>query len=183
MRNSYKGLPMPQTTIISLLMQHFPLGLLLSIKDALIAGAARAHIAARPMLEGLVASYIGQQRYHHMNDAFHRALEENGARPTSLCGSSIITGCVGIFTFTRLNCSAKADASARSKRSKTRCLLADANDVIGRLEQPDIFAPSVAPSQATVFFISVFNNKSFLIIYYFRFFFLKFVNRKSRKYI
>lgn len=93
-----------------------------------------------------------------MNEAFHRALEENSAYPTPPSGNAIITGCAGIFTFTRLNTTARADAGARAKRSKMRCLLAEANVIIGRTAQPDFFAPSTTPSQATAFFISVFNT-------------------------
>lgn len=153
MSNTIASMP---DDIATVLREHLTPQLLLSIRDALTSGATRAHASVNLRHKGHMASAVSQIRHFHMNEAFHRALEENGASPTPPSGNTIVTARAGILTTARLNTTHNPLASAR--RSSSRRLLAKANDVIGRLAQPDLFECRAPVTAATVFFIATFAD-------------------------
>jgi hypothetical protein len=142
-------------TLADLLMNCIPRELLLAVEEGLNAGAARAFQAARGADAGHLPHVLGQNRHFQMNEAYHRALEANGAAPTPIRGSAIITGTAGVFTLGRLN--TREDVWASARRSKTRRHMALVNSSIEPLVQADLFASGEDTNQAVAFFVATFS--------------------------
>jgi hypothetical protein len=138
---------MKKPTLADLLVSCIPRELLLAVEEGLNAGAVRAFQASPHVL--------GQNRHFQMNEAYHRALEGNGATPTPIKGSAIITGSAGVFTLGRLN--TREDVWASARRSHTRRHMAQVNRSIEPLVQTDLFAAVEDPKQAVAFFVATFS--------------------------
>ncbi|SIO72476.1 hypothetical protein SAMN05444172_8899 [Burkholderia sp. GAS332] len=143
-------------SIPELLLQHIPRGLVMGIDEALIAGAQRAHAAAKGMDEGHLPHVVGQLRHFHMNEAFHRALEMGEASPTAIRGNGIVSGRAGIFTLARFNIPDGFWINGR--RSHTRRQMSFANKAIEPLVQPELFDQYSTPSEAVAFFVACFSG-------------------------
>lgn len=142
--------------IQALVTSNLPRELLLAVEDALTAGAARAYAAAVGMDDGHLPHVLGQLRHFHMNEAFHRALASVGASPTAIQGNALVVGRCGIFGLGRFN--TPLGVWNLGRRSTIRRQMSQANSVIERLVHPDIFSPSVVPTEAAAFFVSVFSG-------------------------
>lgn len=147
------ALPLKET-IPNLLRRDIPRQLLLAVEEAFIVGAERAFAAARGMDDGHLPHVVGHMRHFHMNETFHQALAVNGAAPTAIRGSSIVTGRTGVFTLGRFN--AKDDLWNNARRSQRRKELALANAAIEPLVQPELFGAYVPPTEGAVFFVACF---------------------------
>ena len=139
-----------------LLVNCIPRELLLAVEEGLNAGAVRAFQASRGADPGHLPHVLGQNRHFQMNEAYYRALEGNGAAPTPIKGSAIITGSAGVFTLGRLN--TREDVWASARRSQTRRHMALVNRSIEPLVQADLFATVEDPKQAVAFFVATFSS-------------------------
>lgn len=118
-------------------LRSIPRELVLGVEDALNAGAARAHTAAKGMDEGHLPHVVGQLRHFNMNEAFYRALAVAEATPTAIQGNGLVTGRTGVFTLARFNIPEGFWINGR--RSQTRRQTAFANKAIEPLVQPELF--------------------------------------------
>ncbi|MBS1826405.1 MAG: alpha/beta hydrolase [Acidobacteria bacterium] len=145
-----------QETIPDLLVNNVSRELVMSVEDALAAGAQRAYAAARGMNEGHLPHIVGQLRHFHMNEAFQRALVANAANPSPIRGNGIVTGRTGVFTLARFNIAAGFWINGR--RSRTRRLMSLANAAIEPLVQPELFTAYQPPSDGVAFFVGCFSG-------------------------
>lgn len=143
-----------QHPIAELLTQHLQRDLVMGIEDALITGARRGYLAGHTMHSGHQRSAIGQNRHFHMNEAFSEALEAAGAEPTPLRGNLIVVGRSGMFSIGRFHSDVGLKGGSKSKSRKD---LADANAVLERVVNPDLFEVERPPATGSVFFVSVSN--------------------------
>lgn len=143
-------------TIHDLIVNNVSRELVLSVEDALAAGAQRAYAAARGMNEGHLPHVVGQLRHFYMNEAFQRALAANAAQPSPIRGNGIVTGRAGVFTLARFNIPVGFWINGR--RSQTRRLMSLANAAIEPLIQPELFAAYQAASDAVAFFVGCFSG-------------------------
>lgn len=143
-------------SIPDLLRSNISRELVMSIEEALDAGARQAYTAAKGMDQGHRPHAMGQLRHFHMNESFHRALEVSHAAPPPIRGNGVVAGRCGIFTLARFNISEQLWMNGR--RSATRRYMAFANKAIEPLVQPELFEQYVPPSAAAVFFVACFSG-------------------------
>lgn len=143
-----------QHPIAELLTHHLQRDLVMGIEDALIIGARRGYLAGHPMHSGHRKTAIGYSRHLHMNEAFSEALEAAGAEPSPLRGNHIIVGRSGMFSIGRFHSNTGLKGGSRSQSRKD---LAEANGVLERVVNPDLFEINRAPTRGSVFFVSVSN--------------------------
>ncbi len=143
-------------TVPGLLLSNISRELLLAVEDGLNAGAFRALEASKGADTGHMPHVLGQNRHFQMNEAFHRALEVNGATPTPIRGSNIITGRTGVFTLGRLN--TREDVWVSARRSQTRRQMAEVNRSVEPLIQSELFALVEDPKRAVAFFVATFSS-------------------------
>jgi hypothetical protein len=145
-----------QPTIASLLVQHIPRDLIMGVEDALLVGAQRGNSAGSGMNQGHRSHAVGQMRHFHMNETFRDALEVAGANPTQIKGNRVVTAQSGIFALGRFNITNGVWNNGR--RSRTRREMAMANLSIEPLLTPDLFDTYLPATQATAFFVGVFDR-------------------------
>ncbi|MDE1161326.1 MAG: hypothetical protein PW792_05185 [Acidobacteriaceae bacterium] len=143
-------------TIPELLRRNVSRELILAVEEALLVGAERAFAAARGMAQGHLAHVVGTMRHYHMNEAFHQALAVNGANPSPIRGSNIVTGTAGLFTVGRFNAKDKLWNNARRSQIRKQLSLANANIV--PLVQTDLFGEYTPPAEGVFFFVTCFAN-------------------------
>ena len=146
---------MKKPNLADLLVSCISRELVLAVEESLNAGAERAFQASRGADAGHLPHVLGQNRHFQMNEAYHRALGGNGATPTPIKGSSIITGSAGVFTLGRLN--TREDVWASARRSESRRRMALVNRSIEPLVQANLFASAEDPKQALAFFVATFS--------------------------
>lgn len=147
-------------TIPDLLLRNIPRALVMSIEDALCAGAHRAFAAASGMDDGHLPHIVGQMRHFHMNESFHRALDVNDAATTGIRGNSIVTGQSGVFKLARFN--TPEGFWINGRRSQTRRQMSFANKAIEPLVQPELFDGYIQPSEAVAFFVACFSGSLYV---------------------
>ena len=136
-------------------MTNIPRELILAAEDGLVAGARRAFDLSANADSGHVAHVRGQLRHFQMNEAFHNALSANGAKPTPIKGSAIITGSAGLFTIGRLN--TREDVWASARRSRIRREMSLVNRTLEPLAQSEFFSVPEEPKRAVAFFVATFS--------------------------
>jgi hypothetical protein len=143
-------------TVPALLLRNLRRELILSIEEALMAGAQRAYDTSRGMDDGHLPHVVGQLRHFHMNESFHRALDVGNASPSPIRGNGIVIGKVGVFNLARFNTSNALWANG--SRSQTRRQMSMVNKAIEPLVQPELFADYEPPTDAVVFFVACFSR-------------------------
>ena len=143
-------------TIASLLVEHIPRDLIMGVEDALLVGAQRGTSAGAGMNPGHRSHAVGQMRHFHMNETFRDALEVAGTSPSQIMGNRVVVAKAGIFALGRFNISNGVWNNGR--RSRTRREMAMANLSIEPLVTPDLFETYQPATNATVFFVGVFDR-------------------------
>lgn len=138
-----------------LLVANLSRELILSVAEALEAGARRAFSSTKGMARGHRASALGGMRHFEMNETFHDALTACDASPSKLVGNKIILGRTGIFQLGRANISVR-DPWARMRRSKSRLNSAMINEQIELATRPDLFQPAPLITEGLVLFVAYF---------------------------
>lgn len=148
--------PLPRESIPSLLLSSVPRELVMAVEDSLNQGATRAYLSANGMEDGHLPHVVGQLRHFQMNEAFHRALAANEARPCPIRGNGLITGRAGMFILGRFNIPVGFWINGR--RSHTRQQMALANKALEPLVQGALFEQYQTPSTAVAFFVACFSG-------------------------
>lgn len=146
----------PQETIQALLVRNIPRDLIMGVEDALKTGAQRGFGAGVGMSQGHRPHAVGQMRHFHMNEAFWEALAAGGAEPTPIQGNKVVVGRTGVFKLGRFNISNGVWNNGR--RSRTRREMSLANRAVEPLVTPDLFESYLPVTQATAFFVAVFDR-------------------------
>ncbi|MDR2560743.1 MAG: hypothetical protein LBC63_03095 [Holophagales bacterium] len=125
-----------KNAIAGWLMKRIRRESVLSMQDALMAGAQEAADVAQRMDERHRPSFLGQARHFFMNEAFHRALAAQGLSPHPLRGNQIVEGFAGELVLVRMNMR-QGDKLAKC-RSVTRRQRAAANGHLRRLAEREL---------------------------------------------
>ena len=140
-----------------LIMEHVPRDVFMACEDAYHDGDERGRAQSSSFANGHRPSAAGQIKHFRINEAFHEALDAQGAEPTPLKGTRLVIGRLGIFNIARLNVPGHKWVSLR--RSATRKALAELNDSIQRkYVQGDFFTDAAAPSGGTIFILGVMDG-------------------------
>ncbi len=140
-----------------LVIEHVPRDFFMACEDAYYDGDERGRAQSSSFAEGHRPSAAGQTKHFRINEAFHEALEAQGAEPTPLKGTRLVIGRVGIFNIVRLNVPGHKWVSLR--RNATRKALAELNENIKRkYVQGDFFVDATAPTGGTLFILGVMDG-------------------------
>lgn len=140
-----------------LIIQHVPRDFFMACEDAYYDGDERGRAQSAAFAEGHRPSAAGQVKHFRINEAFHEALDAQGAKPTPLKGTRLVVGRLGIFNIVRLN--VPGHKWVKLGRSATRKALAELNDSIERKYiQPDFFIDAAEPTGGTLFILGVMDG-------------------------
>lgn len=140
-----------------LIIKHVQRDVLMACEDAYYNGDQKGRSESSSFAKGHCPSAAGQIKHFRINEAFHEALEAQGAEPTPLKGTQLVVGRSGFFNIARLNVPSHKWVSLR--RSSTRKKLAELNDDIKRTYvQSDFFADATMPSGGTIFILGVMDG-------------------------
>lgn len=150
-------LPTGLRELEQLIMKNIPRDVFMACEDAYYDGDQRGRAQSSEFAEGHRPSAAGHSKHFRINEAFHEALEAQGADPTPLRGTRLVVGRLGIFNIARLNVPGHKWVSLR--RSATRKALAELNDSIKtKYVQHDFFATNSEPSSGTIFILGVMDG-------------------------
>lgn len=140
-----------------LIIEHIPRDVFMACEDAYFDGDETGRIQSAAFAKGHRPSAAGQIKHFRINEAFHEALDAQGAEPSPLKGTRLVIGRLGIFNIVRLNVPGHKWFSLR--RSATRKELAELNDNIERkYVQSDMFADAANPTGGTIFILGVMDG-------------------------
>ncbi|WP_312438504.1 hypothetical protein [Janthinobacterium sp.] len=140
-----------------LIIEHIPRDVFMACEDAYYDGDETGRIQSAAFAKGHRPSAAGQIKHFRINEAFHEALDAQGAEPSPLKGTRLVIGRLGIFNVVRLNVPGHKWFSLR--RSATRKSLAELNDNIERkYVQSDMFADAADPTGGTIFILGVMDG-------------------------
>lgn len=141
----------------ALIVQHVPRDTFMACEDAYRDGDAKGREQASAFAVGHRRWAAGQVKHLYANEAFHEALEAQGAQPTPLRGTRLVVGRCGIFNIARLN--VPGHKWVDLKRSATRKALAELNLGIERkYVQGDFFAGAREVAEGTIFILGVMDG-------------------------
>lgn len=144
--------------VAELLHRDIPKDFVLAVLDALNISSERAYNETKELHKGHIKNARGQMRHFEQNEAFYTALVAHGLDVSELKGNQIVIGKAGIWNISRGT--ANDENWHNLKRSKSRQLLAQKNDLIERLVYQDLFDKNEQPEEGTVFFISSFSKNT-----------------------
>lgn len=141
-----------------LIVTNVPKDLLMACEDAYRTGDQQGRQHSAIYQAGHRASAVGQSKHFFINETFHEALQAHGATPTSLCGTRLVVGRMGIFNIARLNVPGHKWVNLRS--SSTRSRLAELNSNIERkYVQGDMFVQQPREvAVGTIFILGVMDG-------------------------
>ena len=150
-------LPTGLRELEQLIIKNIPRDVFMACEDAYYDGDERGRAQSSGFAEGHRPSAAGHSKHFRINEAFHEALQAQGADPTPLKGTRLVVGRLGIFNIARLNVPGHKWVSLR--RSATRKALAELNDSIKtKYVQHDFFATNSEPSSGTIFILGVMDG-------------------------
>lgn len=144
--------------LIDLLLENIPRSLLVGMRDGLELAARRALLTNRKMSDGHKASAVGLSRHFEMQEAFHGILQNEGASPNRLSGTSIVVGTTGVVRIARINVT--NNNWERWRGSAFRKVLVEQNAAAARMLQGDLFSPVIPVESIAVFIVSRFSRQT-----------------------
>lgn len=149
--------PLGLRELEQLIMKNVPRDLFMACEDAYYNGDEKGRLEASSYAEGHRPSAAGQMKHLHINEAFHEALEAQGAVPTPLKGTQLVIGRSGIFNIARLN--VPNHRWTRLRRGATRLTLSELNENIQKgYVQGDFFSDAVLPTTGTILILGVMDG-------------------------
>lgn len=146
-----------RTQLERLIVKNVPRDALMACEDAYYGGDAkgRAHSAAFDL--GHRPSAAGQVKHFFTNEAFHEALQAHGGEPSSLKGTKLVVGRLGVFNVVRLN--VPGHKWVNLGRSATRKKLAELNQTIEtKYVQGDLFSEVREVAEGTLFILGIVDG-------------------------